>query len=309
MKKQPKITVITITYNLKKADREKTFRQSVESVHNQTYKNIEHLIIDGASTDGTLEIIKEYADKGYLTYHSEPDNGIYDAMNKGLAKATGDYILFLNSDDYFYSNKGLEKSIKTILKNNADFSYAECTYLTGFDRLYGILKTSPESFFVRMPFSHQTLLVKKDLMAKLNNFDTNFNSAGDYDFIVRLFLSGAKGVKTNCNFIAYRLGGLSDTNQEQSINECIKSFMKNYSPLEEHSEEEFRKMFLEMEMPKTLYEKILAKTHPDMNLKPVIKNSSDNIIVKKISRAKKANLIFKIEFKLKKLFAKIKQIF
>ncbi len=90
------VTVVTITYNLIKSGREKYVRQCIECVHNQTYQNIEHIIIDGASSDGTLEIFKDYP---WLKVFSEPDKGIYDAMNKGVAKASGKYIVFLNSDD------------------------------------------------------------------------------------------------------------------------------------------------------------------------------------------------------------------
>jgi len=80
----PLVTIVTITFNLIKAGREKTFRQCLESVHNGTYKNVEHIVIDGASKDGTLDLIKEYANKGWVKYISEPDSGIYDAMNKGV---------------------------------------------------------------------------------------------------------------------------------------------------------------------------------------------------------------------------------
>ena len=99
--KKPKVTVITATYNLIKNGREKSFRQCVESVHHQTYKNIEHLIIDGASTDGTLELIAEYEKKGWLRCVSEPDKGMADAMNKGIQKASGEYVIILISDDYY----------------------------------------------------------------------------------------------------------------------------------------------------------------------------------------------------------------
>ena len=122
---QPKVTIVTITYNLLEANREKTFRQCVESVHNQTYENIEHIVIDGASNDGTIELLKEYADKNWLTYYSEPDTSIYNAMNKGLAKATGEYITFLNSDDFYHNLEGISKTVKTIVNSNADFVYSD----------------------------------------------------------------------------------------------------------------------------------------------------------------------------------------
>lgn len=123
LKKQPKVTVVTPTFNLIEGGREKFFQQCIESVHNQTYQNIEHLIIDGASTDGTLELLQKYEKKGWIKCYSEPDEGMCDAMNKGIRKASGEYVAILNSDD-FYTKNAIELSVKALLENNADYSYA-----------------------------------------------------------------------------------------------------------------------------------------------------------------------------------------
>ena len=252
--KKPKITIVTITFNLIKAGRERTFRECVESVHNQTYKNIEHIVIDGASTDGTLDLIKEYADKNYITYISEPDSGVYDAMNKGLNLAKGDYIAFLNSDDFYHVSDGIQCMVDTLVSNKADFAYAPCRYLKEDDTFFGVLEPSIGSFFMRMPFSHQTLFVKTDLMRKLGGFDSSFRSAGDYDFIVRLCLSGAKSVQCDRIFVSYRLGGISDTQKEQSIQECIKSFRKNYTDMDQSID--FDYMFYNSVTTKKLMKKV-----------------------------------------------------
>ena len=108
---KPLVTVVTITFNLIKAGREKTFRQSLESIHNQTYKNIEHIIIDGASQDGTIELLEEYAQKGWIKYYSESDTGIYNAFNKGIDRANGEYIVFVNSDDFYGCKFVIELSV------------------------------------------------------------------------------------------------------------------------------------------------------------------------------------------------------
>ena len=94
--KFPKVTIVTVVYNLIENGREQYFRQCLESVHKQLYQNIEHIVIDGASNDGTIDLLEEYNKKGWIKYYSEPDTGIYDAMNKGIEKATGKYIVFLN---------------------------------------------------------------------------------------------------------------------------------------------------------------------------------------------------------------------
>lgn len=157
----PKVTVITASYNLLKAEREKTFRQCLESVHNQSYQNIEHIIIDGASTDGTLGLIKEYEDKGWVSCYSEPDKGIYDAMNKGIDKASGEYIAFLNSDDFWHDPRGVEESVKALVENNADFSYAPCNLLNQKEELQAVGSPQIGAFYFKMPFCHQTMFTKR----------------------------------------------------------------------------------------------------------------------------------------------------
>ncbi|AJI46845.1 glycosyltransferase [Francisella philomiragia] len=112
-----KFTVITVCYNS-----ERTMQRTLQSIKDQTYKNIEYIIIDGGSTDKTLEIISNYSDIVNILV-SEPDNGIYDAMNKGIKLATGDYIGFLNSDDY-YTNDIFEEYNNVLVNKSYDFVYS-----------------------------------------------------------------------------------------------------------------------------------------------------------------------------------------
>ena len=107
--KNIKISVITATFNLIKNGREAFFRQMVESVQRQTCRNVEHLIVDGGSSDGTVQMLEELASAGKIRYISEPDKGIYDAMNKGAALAAGELITFLNSDDFSATAKDWKK--------------------------------------------------------------------------------------------------------------------------------------------------------------------------------------------------------
>lgn len=199
---KPLVTVVTITYNLINAGREKFIRQCIDCVRVQTYKNVEHIIIDGASTDGTLKIFKDYP---WLKVFSEPDKGIYDAMNKGVAKASGKYIVFLNSDDFWHDNRAVEESVKVLEENNADFSYAPCTYLDENNKFVGYLYPTMETFFAWMPFCHQTMFTKTELV----KFDDSYKSAGDFDFVLNLILSGAKGVFVPLNFTTFRWIGMS----------------------------------------------------------------------------------------------------
>lgn len=278
MNDKPKVTIVTITYNLINAGRKEFFRQCVESVHNQTYENIEHIIIDGASTDGTLDLIKEYSNKGWLTYCSEKDTGVYNAMNKGIDKSNGDYINFLNSDDYFNNPDGIKLSVQYLLETNADFSFAKCTFINIQGEYWGILNPVIENFLFRMPFCHQTMLIKKKTLLKLDNFDENLNSAADFDFVMRLCLSSTKFVEVPLNFVSYRLGGISDTNQEQSRNEYAKSCIKNLNKFSEHDIETYKKMYSDLMIPKKLYKAIVNNLHHEYknNLIHLVKNHSKN---------------------------------
>lgn len=199
---KPLVTVVTITYNLIKDGREKFVRQCIESVKNQTYPNIEHIIIDGASADGTLEIFKDYP---WLKVYSEPDSGIYDAMNKGVAHANGKYIAFLNSDDFWHDNRAVEVSVNALEENNADFSYAPCTYIDKNDEVEGYSWPAVESFFARVPFCHQTSFTKTELV----KFDTRYKVLADFNLYVTLFLSEKKGILVPLNFTSYRHTGIS----------------------------------------------------------------------------------------------------
>lgn len=257
MNHNPKVTVVTITYNLIHARRKDFFKQCIESVHNQSYGNIEHIVIDGASTDGTLDIIKQYADRGWLTYFSEKDDGIYEAMNKGIDKSNGLYINFLNSDDFFHHPDGMKLSVRYLLETKADYSFAKATLISNQGSYLGIYQPVIESFLFRMPFCHQTMLIKKDTMITLNKFDVTYNSAADFDFVLRLCISGAKFVKVPLNFVSFRFGGVSYVNQEQSISEYARSCINNLNKYAESDLETYRKMYTDLLMPKKLYKAIV----------------------------------------------------
>ncbi|WP_234367241.1 glycosyltransferase family 2 protein [Francisella philomiragia] len=179
-----KFTVITVCYNS-----EKTIQRTLQSIKDQTYKNIEYIIIDGGSTDKTLEIISNYKDIIDILI-SELDNGIYDAMNKGIRLATGNYIGFLNSDDY-YADNIFEEYNKALIKKSYDFIYSDSVFFN--DKQSWISKGidfGTKKFFKHLnnyqPFCHQTLYIKRDVYNYLGFFDDDFRIAADYDFFLRL---------------------------------------------------------------------------------------------------------------------------
>lgn len=179
-----KISIITATYN--NAD---TIETTVHSILAQTYKNIEYIIIDGASNDGTLEKLEEY--RTHLTcLVSEPDNGMYHALNKGIEKATGQVIGFLHADDFYASNDTLEKVANLFIEKNCDAVYGNLQYVYR-NEITKVLRNweSGKYQFKNMKKGwmppHPTLFVKKHFYNQYGNFDTSFKVAADYELMTR----------------------------------------------------------------------------------------------------------------------------
>lgn len=230
---KPLVSIITITYNLIDNNRKEHFHKCLDSITAQTYENIEHIIVDGGSNDGTLDLIKEYAQKHPVKYVSEPDDGIYYAMNKGIDMASGKYIAFMNSDDSYYSNDAIEASVKKLEKTNADFSYGKVNYIDENDKLitqedYPDLRNS----FLSMPAAHETIFIKSDIIKKFK-FDTTYKSSADYDLILKIMLNNCKSTYVDKIIFTFRLGGMStmDENQKMIIDEMTEIYYKNYKPL------------------------------------------------------------------------------
>lgn len=266
MNEKPLVTVVTITYNLIKNGRREQFIQSLESVQNQTYDNIEHIIIDGASDDGTVELIKEYADKGWIKYISEPDTGLYDAMNKGAKMASGKYLSFLNSDDYFSGLEGIEKSVVALERSKADYSYAQAIILNEAGvriLLHPHTQVEFSQIFVEMPFCHQAIIVKTDVFKRIGMFNLRYKSAADYDFVLNLFFNNCKPVYVSYEFVTFRLGGYSFEHQEMAINEVASFYQKYYGDFCKLSFEEFKLMHVERKIPL----KMLIKFLPHLDFK------------------------------------------
>ena len=260
----PKITVATVTLNVIRNGRESYLRQCIESVHRQCYAGeIEHLIIDGASDDGTLELLEEYKRKGWITYFSEKDSGIYNAMNKAIDHASGKYVAYLNSDDYWNSDYAISMSIHALELSKADFSYSGCFYLKN-DTYIGVLPQAMGSFYVRMPLSHQAMFTRREILMRYR-FNENYRSAADYDLVLRLILGGSKAVEVPYIFTAYRYGGMSDTQvqltgEEESIHILHKLFSAHF-PL---PYEECKEMFNSHNVPEKLFHALMSHIDPSV---------------------------------------------
>lgn len=178
-----KFTIITVSFNA--AD---NIAETINSVLSQSHNDIEYIIIDGGSTDGTAEIIRQY-DGDIAYWISEPDNGIYDAMNKGLAKSHGNYILFLNAGDTFFNNEVLTNvydEIQFSAPNMPDVIYGETVGKT--DDGYYVIESHPQPFKEDIGCCHQSILVRGDIIRK-EKFNTKYRLRADFDLMHRLYLN------------------------------------------------------------------------------------------------------------------------
>ena len=209
MQNLPKVTIITITKNVYDDDRIALFQRCLESVHAQTYPNIEHIVIDGASTDGTLTFARRYEEKGWIRVFSQEDDGIDDAYNKGTAKAGGEYLAWMNSDDFYYDNTAVANAMQALVDEQADFSYGKQITLDRSGKKVGEFVPRMESFFRDMPFSHQTLFVRKSVLEALGGYNTDYGFSGDYHLVLQLILNDYKGVFVDKYLSYYTTGGFS----------------------------------------------------------------------------------------------------
>lgn len=207
LKSLPLISIITVSLNA-----EMFIEQTIQSVLNQTYKNIEYIIVDGGSTDRSVEIINKY--KKYIAHFiSEKDDGIADAMNKGFALATGRYILFLHADDYFYRNTSLEKACDFLEESVDIFA---CTIQFG--KELRIIEPGKGNFWINFKgIPHQGILCGKSLIKRLSGFDTQFKICMDYDLLLRAYRCGTKLKKIPVVLAVMRETGVSSQQDWQSL--------------------------------------------------------------------------------------------
>ncbi|MFM6976631.1 MAG: glycosyltransferase family 2 protein [Sphingobacteriaceae bacterium] len=220
---KPRLSVVTVVYN-NAPDLERTML----SVLGQTYPNIEYLLIDGGSTDGTLAIIKKYESR-LAKWISEKDAGIYDAMNKGLALATGDYVLFMNSGDEIYAPHTVEKVFASA--DAADIYYGETEMFNEAWQSLGRRRhQAPEtfnwkSFRFGMNISHQAIYIKRSLVEP---YDLHYQLSADIDWIIRAAKKAKKIVRVEGYLAKYLVGGMSKKRHRQSLKERFLIFSKHY---------------------------------------------------------------------------------
>ena len=222
-----KISIITITYNSAA-----TLPRALESVRSQTYGDIEHIIIDGASTDGTKELIINYqlsiinSQSPKVRWISEPDNGIYNALNKGIAMATGDVIGFLHSDDVLYSPDSIGQIAAAFESSGADVVYGDLEYRHG-DK---VVRRWRSNAFRRgdlkygwMP-PHPTVYVRREVYRQVGPYDEWFRISADYDMILRIFTAGYKTRYIPQVLVAMEPGGASNRDAKARLSKTQEDY-------------------------------------------------------------------------------------
>ncbi len=225
-----KVSIITVVYN-----GAATIEQTILSVLNQTYRNIEYIVIDGESTDGTQRVIEKY--KQRITYYvSEKDDGLYDAMNKGIRRATGEIIGILNSDDW-YENNAVEKAVQYFAGHDAGILYGRLmlVYPDGSQRLEHLLPL--ETLWYQISVSHPTVFVKKCIYEKYGGFRTEYKIAADYELLLRLYCEHIDFGFIDSVLTYFRVGGISAQKGEQSYQESMEVSQKYIEKYSDRKEE------------------------------------------------------------------------
>lgn len=232
---KPLISIITVSYNS-----EKTISDTIESILNQTYKNIEYIIVDGLSSDNTVSLAKSYEkmliDKGYtFKIISEADNGLYEAMNKGINIANGNIIGILNSDDYYVDEFVIEKVVTKMISEDSDCIYADLLYVDelNLNKVVRKWKAGKGNFLFGWNPPHPTTFITKRTYEKFGIYKTNYKISSDYDLLYRIIHKG----KVKCSYlneyiVKMRVGGKSTSGFKSNLT----SIKEVYSTLKENNQ-------------------------------------------------------------------------
>lgn len=218
MNSDPLVSVITICLNA-----EKTIRRTIESVIGQSYASIEYIVVDGGSTDTTVNIINEYSGN-IAAIITGKDSGIADAFNKGIAAATGEFIQFINADDLLLQDK-IKNSVRKLRDHpEAAFVFGDIVKSVGGmkeTRISGDPDYARTISFVMNRVNHPTMMVRRSLFSRYGLFDPQWRIAMDYDWILRIHNAGERGIYSPDIAVQTEAGGISDAQRLRAFRECM----------------------------------------------------------------------------------------
>jgi glycosyltransferase involved in cell wall biosynthesis len=224
----PKFSIITVTYNAGKV-----LEDTIQSVVFQTYRNVEYIIVDGGSKDNTLEIAEKYRDR-ISKVISEPDKGLYDAMNKGIRLATGDYLCFLNAGDELHENETLQKLVHTLKgKELPDVIYGETAIVDEEGHFLHMRRLSApdtltwKSFKQGMLVCHQAFIARRELAIN-DLYDLRYRFSADFDWCIRIMKKAKCLHNTRLTLIDYLNEGMTTRNHKASLKERFRIMAKHY---------------------------------------------------------------------------------
>jgi glycosyltransferase involved in cell wall biosynthesis len=219
----PLVSVVTVVRN-----RKDVIARCIQSIRRQTYARLEYIVIDGASTDGTLAIIDEHRD---IVDHlvSETDNGIYDAMNKGISLASGEYIIFLNSDDW-YPEHAISMLIGEAVRSNADIVHADAYAVDSNGNTLRVLGAwLHHGLYIRgMPLRHETMLVRRSVYARFGGYDDSYRIIADFVFVAKLFNAGVTFAHVPVPLLYFSLNGISNAASSERLMERQRFFREQF---------------------------------------------------------------------------------
>lgn len=259
---EPFVTVITPTHNLIENNLADDFNLLIKLLDIQTYPNIEHIVIDNMSTDGTVEMLKSYKNQGFFTFYSEKDTGKFEAYNKGVMRAKGKYVTFLSCDDFIHDITSIYDIVNLMEANNADFTFAPayCRHPEGFVFLF---VPAMHTAFQVLPCARQAMFFKKSMIEKEGFFDEKFKLLADYDFIVRIILKRYKPIYFDTNYVTYKLSEKVLHNPQRVEIETKAIYNKNYRTMYQLNDEILTKMSQVSEFPRPLLEKLSTFFPPE----------------------------------------------
>ncbi len=211
---QPRISVVTVVFN-----GERHLDQAIRSVLEQSYRNVEYIVVDGGSSDGTLDIIRKYEER-ISRWVSEPDRGIYDAMNKGIAMATGDLVGFLNCDDW-YAPGALECAAGARARGGGPDTVVAGAWNLVFEDIGLTIRATPSlRFHGGMPLSHQAMFVPRRVYDAVGPYDLRYRFSADLDMVLRILAAGAPFRLVDDVLVNFRTSGASEKHHRESGREA-----------------------------------------------------------------------------------------